>query len=391
MTSIYDLPKPSEQAFLRSQRLDKEIKNEIEQKGFLNFADFMALLLYHPGLGYYSAAETTIGKSGDFITAPTLTPLFAQCFGKQCQQILSTLSLKNIYEWGAGTGQFAADLLSELKRLDTLPEHYYIYEISDPLRLKQQALLKEKHPDFFKHIIWLYELPHELSGIVIANEVLDALPVNRFRITDEHIEELGVGVKDDQYIWQAIKPSSDLLLKEAIKIKQQFSLGPGFQSEINLHLDSFIAEILKNMREGIIFFVDYGYGSAEYYHPQRSQGTLATFYKHHRIDNPFLYPGLQDVTAHVDFTRVIEEAVKYEGELLGFTTQAAFLLSLGLLDLAALHEQALTEAEKFNLHHAIKLLTLPTEMGERIKVMAISKRLTLSLTGFHLKDRRRDL
>lgn len=391
MTSIYDLPDPDPAAILRSQALSAEIKKEIIKKGPLSFADFMALALYHPKLGYYNATPQPFGEDGDFITAPTLTPLFAQCFAKQCQQILPLLTMKHIYELGAGSGHFAQDLITELKALGTLPQHYYIYEVSDNLRKAQQHLLSCSHPDYFDRIIWLEDIPLDYTGIVIANEVLDAFPVHCFQVGDDKILERAVTFENDQYRWQNILPQSPLLAEKAENIRITYALPSGYQTEINLNLAPYLNQLFSGLREGIVFFIDYGYGQAEYYHPERKQGTLTSFYKHRQLQNPFLFPGLQDITAHVDFTRVIDEASNYQGQLLGFTTQAAFLLACGLMDLVAKAEQTMLPIEAFKLHQAVKLLTLPTEMGERVKVMAISKNITLALLGFRLQDRRRDL
>lgn len=373
-----------------SNALINFLRQEIDRHaGKLPFADFMEIVLYHPEWGYYNSKDMDIGKQGDFTTAPEISPLFAQCFAKQCVQIFLHLSQRTILELGAGTGRFAADLIEALKQLGYPPFHYYIYEISPSLRQKQQTYLKERHPDFYQHIKWLDQLPKQMEGVVIANEVLDALPVHRFRIEDDMITEACVAWNNG-FVWEYREPSP-LLSEKAQQIHAMYALENHYESEINLNMVPFLQSLFKAMQRGVILLVDYGYGREEYYHPQRNHGTLTCFHAHQSHDNPLIYPGLQDITAHVDFTRVAECAVDNDYSVTGYTTQAAFLLACGLLDLAAEAEKGLSPTEEFKLHHAIKTLTMPMEMGERVKVMALSKQLEIALLGFSFQDRRWDL
>jgi SAM-dependent MidA family methyltransferase len=368
------------------------IQQEIDQRGgHISFAAFMALALYHPQFGYYCQPSLELGKRGDFTTAPEISPLFAQCFAKQVAQIFQQLAQPAILELGAGTGRFAKDLLQALHGLGVLPTHYYIYEISATLRQKQQDLLKKTCPQWFDRIVWLEALPPSFTGVIIANEVLDALPVHCFTQTAAGILERCVAWENNQFVWQLCAPTTPLLFETGQRICQEYALPIGYKSEINLQLAPLLQSLLRLLTQGVILLADYGYGQREYYHPQRMEGTLTCFYQHHHHGNPLTLVGQQDITAHVDFTRVIECAAAEEGELMGYTSQASFLLACGLLDLAALEEAKLSPAAAFNLHQAIKLLTLPTEMGERVKVMAIGKNMHNPLLGFSLQDRRREL
>jgi SAM-dependent MidA family methyltransferase len=392
MTTIYDFPKPGCDELLRSKALSKCIRQEIDtQNGLISFATFMELALYHPEFGYYNADTFDLGKHGDFTTAPEISPLFAKCFARQVQQIHAHLGGASILELGAGTGRFANDLLKALEEAGCLPDYYYIYEISAGLRKKQFNYLKSSCPALLTRIKWIDALPENFVGTIIANEVLDALPVHRFRVENNLITEKCVGWEKEEFVWRIEKPRSEQLHDAASSLHELYAFPAGYESEINLQIHQLIPFITTSLKKGIILFADYGYGQPEYYRPERKQGTLTCFYKHRRHDDPLILPGLQDITSHVDFTRVIETATEHDCSLAGHTTQAAFLLSCGLLNLAEEEEKSLSQVDEFNLHHAVKLLTMPTEMGERIKVMALSKNITLPLMGFALQDRRRDL
>jgi SAM-dependent MidA family methyltransferase len=392
MKTYHDLAAPSETSLARSSALCAVIREKIQQhNGNITFADFMELALYHPLHGYYQRRDFALGKLGDFTTAPEISPLFAQCFARQCQQIFTMQTPATILELGAGTGRFALDLMSALETLKALPQHYFIYEVSTSLRQQQQALLQTERPDLLTKVEWLTELPQQFAGVVIANEVLDAIPFHCFEISGQHIMERMVATNQNEFIWQTDLPSSPLLHDEIKKLSEEYSLADGYQSEIHLPAMTLVRQLCEALTSGVILLADYGYGQREYYHPQRSQGSLACFYQHHLLANPFIYPGLMDITAHVDFTRVIETAAATGAQLAGFTTQSAFLLANGLLDIAAEQETQLTETAAFRMHQQIKVLTMPMEMGERVKMMALSKNFNSTLTGFTTLDRRRDL
>lgn len=391
MLSFYDLPTPNKDAIKRSLALTQYLKQEIDQYGALSFNQFMQAALYHPQWGYYNAPTFTLGKQGDFTTAAEMSPLYAQCFSTLCCQLFETPDFRNILEIGAGSGRFAYDLLSALEKKGCIPTHYYIYEISSSLRKKQQDFLRKTCPLFYKRILWLEKLPQNFSGFIIANEVLDALPVQCFYIENEEIKERKVTYENDQFTWEKTSPTTSLFTQEVMKIRQHCKLPQGYASEINLHLRAFIHPLAACLSQGVILFADYGYGQKEYYHLERHLGTMTCFYQHRRHNNPLILPGLQDITAHVDFTRVVDCAIQMDCALLGYTTQAGFLLDCGLMDYVTETEKHLNAHEQFTLHQIVKQLTLPTEMGECIKMMALSKKIEGPLVGFGLQDRRRDL
>lgn len=379
---------PIAQAY--SDKLSEIIRQEIIQAGgAITFARFMELALYAPGLGYYSAGQHKFGKDGDFVTAPEISSLFSQCVAQQCKQILSESGKGDILELGAGTGIFAKDLLLELEVLDSLPEHYFILEISAELRARQKQLLSLHCPHLLPRITWLDALPTTINGIIVANEMLDAMPVHCFSITHSGIQERCVTWNKDHFTWLLTAPTTPALTQSISLLLQEYALPEGYESEINLGLPTWIKSIAATLNRGIILLFDYGYGRAEYYHAERKMGTLMCYHQHQRYTDPFKQIGLQDITAHVDFTTVVETATTAGCTLAGYTIQATFLLNCHLLELA--QKKPITLIAQFNQIQAIKKLTLPSAMGELIKVMALSKNYTQELHGFPLPDRRRDL
>jgi SAM-dependent MidA family methyltransferase len=385
--SMATLPTPSDTALQYSQRLIDQIRQEIKAAGgYISFARFMELTLYAPGLGYYSAGSHKLGKHGDFITAPEISPLFAKCIAKQCQQVFTTLKNSSILEIGAGSGKLASELLLELERLQALPQKYFILEVSADLRDKQQVLLKDTCPHLFSRLCWLDHLPSQkMTGIILANEVMDALPSHVFQIENAVIKERCVAIENNKFIWKNTTPTTDEITKQVDALPL---LENGYTSEINLMLTPWIHSMADALDEGVILLFDYGYGRQEYYHPDRDAGTLMCYYQHQRHANPLELVGLQDITAHVDFTRVAESALDAGLLLAGYTTQAAFLLACGITEFVVDDADAVAQYQQ---SQAIKLLTLPSEMGEAIKVMALSKNYKLPLMGFALYDRRKDL
>lgn len=367
------LPVPQPMDHAQSDLLKQTIRQQIEKAGgVIPFAQFMALALYTPGLGFYMKNSVKFGTRGHFITAPEISPLFAHCIARQYQQ----LSLDSFLEIGAGSGQFAKDFLSELARLHRLPKHYFILEISPALREQQQKLLQD-----FSNVIWLETLPENFSGMIFANEVMDAFPVNCFCIAEEKMFERCVRLHEDNFQWSL----EETELRD--HIPQIKGITNKYYSEINLGIAPWIRTLANCLKQGVILLFDYGYGRTEYYHPDRSQGTLMCFYQHHMHEDPFMYPGLQDMTAHVDFTTVADSAIDAGLALSGYTTQAGFLLSAGLLE-CSLPENTI---EQYQHAQAIKKLTMPSQMGELIKVMALSKNSDEALLGFSLQDRRQHL
>lgn len=381
-TTFANLPMPDPVAQAHSKALVAEISHHIKKSGGkISFAEFMRLALYAPGLGYYSAGSQKFGKAGDFVTAPEISDLFGQCLARQCQQILTALPGGDILELGAGSGKLAADLLQALHEMNLLPSHYYILEISADLRVRQQIYLRQTCPFFINRIIWLDELPAEpLQGVIIANEVLDAMPVEQFKISKQGIQQCYITVQAEQFEYSWSEPQANL--REASQVlsnKLPEPLAIGYQSEVNLTLPGWIKSIEKSLKSGVILLIDYGFPNREYYHPARHMGTLMCHFRHHAHDNPLILCGLQDITAHVDFTLIAENAVKLGMQVSGFTTQAFFLVACGLLTLI---NEKLTTTEQLTISQQIKKLTLPTEMGELFKVMALSKNINCSLLGF---------
>lgn len=395
MTAIYDLPMPDSNDLERSSQLTRLIKQEISlNNGFIPFTRYMDLVLYHPTLGYYNSTSFTLGRDGDFTTAPEISPIFAQSVAHYFCAALKQFNQGNLLELGAGTGRFAGDALTTLQQLNCLPEHYFIYEPNIGLRQKQQQFIATHYPAQRRRIQWLDVMPSTFQGVIFANEVLDALPVHCFKIEDNDISERGVTWKNNQFQWACKHPASPLLAEQTLLLQKEFALPPGYESEINLTLSNLLQSLSNCLTRGVILFADYGYGRNEYYHPARNKGTLTCFYRHRHHADPFIFPGLQDITAHVDFTYLAEKSIENGLTLAGYTTQAGFLLDNKLTEIITTAEKNLDAAAAFQLHQTAKTLTMPTEMGERIKFMALIKQAKASdspLPGFALQDRRRDL
>lgn len=386
------LPDPSLEMLAHSKKLTAAICKEIAASGSIPFRRYMELALYAPGLGYYSAGLTKLGAKGDFVTAPEISPLFSRTLALQCEQILKTVENADILEFGAGNGVMAADLLLELEHRQCLPQHYYILEVSADLRQRQQTLLKQRLPQFYSRIQWLDQLPAKpFNGIILANEVLDAMPIQRLQLTSQQLNEYHVSYGNDQFIWQ-LQPIKQPELSKIIADYNIELLHDYYDVEINPLLPHWIQSLSKCLAQGAVFIIDYGFPRHEYYHPDRYQGTLMCHYQQRSHMNPLILTGLQDITAHVDFTAVAEAAIKNDFKVAGFTNQAAFLLSLGLLNLAELQLHTSDERQRLLINQQIQKLTSPAEMGELFKVMALTKNLaSIQLLGFSLHDQRRRL
>ncbi len=348
--------------------LKSHIIEKIRQSGGkMPFSEYMQMALYDPKLGYYTGYSHQLGRQGDFITAPELSPLFGQCIAKSIQAVL--LSLKNpvILEFGAGTGKLAKVILEQCKCI----ENYWIIEISPALKKQQQKTLEK----YLSQITWLDKLPEEkFEGVILANEVMDAFPVTKFCLKNNIIYEYYVAEKNGCLEWHLDIPSS----VEIISFVNNLALASPYSSEINFAIKPWIKSLSHSLKSGVILLFDYGFPRHEFYHPDRHEGTLMCHYQHQSNTDPFYLPGLQDITAHVDFTFVAESALEANLEVRGYTSQAAFLLESGILDFACHHED----------NNAIKMLTLPGQMGELFKVMALSKNNDLPILGFELHDRR---
>ena len=375
------LPQPTPEAQAHSNRLRDLIHQDISaQGGWIPFSRFMELALYAPGLGYYSAGARKFGAAGDFVTAPELSPLFGRTLARQVAEIMAQ-STPQVMELGAGSGKLAVDILGELERLDCLPDQYAILEVSADLRERQQALVQQCLPHLAQRVHWLDALPDSINGALIANEVLDALPVHLVRWTGERIVERGVASAAENFIWQERLLETPALLQAA----QGISVPGNYLSEISLASPGLVGSLSERLQLGVLLLIDYGFGAREYYHPQRSQGTLMCHYRHYAHDDPFFLPGLQDITAHVDFTAVAESAIDSGAHLLGYTTQAHFLINCGITDL--LRETSTENLRDYlPLSSQLQKLTSPAEMGELFKVMALGKGLDAPLCGFASGD-----
>ncbi|MDA9271801.1 SAM-dependent methyltransferase [bacterium] len=364
------------------------IKSRIQQQGPIPFVEFMQQALYAPNLGYYSANLQKLGLGGDFITAPELTPLFGQTLAKQCQQILNSVKAPVIFEFGAGSGQLCVDLLTQLECLDCLPQAYYILEVSGNLKARQQALIKQRIPHLANRVTWLSQWPTTaFNGVVIANEVLDAMPVHRFLQTQTGLLESYITLDDHSALLECFKPCTHPRLQTHVQTVLPADRYP-YQSEVNLFMNDWLRQCYTMLNQGVVLIMDYGFPRHEYYHPDRRDGTLMCHYQHKAHANPLLHVGEQDITAHVDFTHVADAAHTAGFHVTGYTNQASFLLANGLLDLlAALSD----ERYRMRSQQAVKQLLQPNEMGELFKVIALSKKLDLALTGFQLNDKRASL
>lgn len=370
-------PDPDPAAEAHSARLAEMITAEVRASGSVPFSRFMELALYAPGLGYYSAGATKFGAAGDFITAPELGPLFAECVAQATAPVLAALGANaDVVELGGGSGVFARDVLVRLAALDALPARYRILEPSADLRERQRDLLADALPaPLFARVEWLDGPPQSAwRGVLFANEVLDALPTPRFVIRAGEVMEEHVGVDGDGGFHVLERPA-DALLTAAVR-HAEADLGrrfdEGYRSELLPQLPYWIQAVGGLIEAGAMLFVDYGYPRGEYYLPERRDGTLVCHYRHRAHADPFFRPGLQDLTAFVDFTALAEAGTRAGFDLSGYCAQAAFLLNNGLVERLEAR-QGLPEAERHRFSLEAKRLTLPGEMGERFQVMGFER------------------
>ncbi len=384
--SLGELPQPDQAAQLASDALMVMIRDEIaEAGGVISFARFMELALYAPGLGYYSGGSRKFGEGGDFITAPELSPLFSRCVARQCAQILQQLENRELLEFGAGSGVMAAEILAELERLEQLPQHYFIMELSGELRQRQHETISARVPHLLDRVVWLDVLPASFCGVILGNEVLDAMPVHRFIAAQGVAREVGVTWRDGQFA-DALQEKSAAAVTAALDaLLSEMPLGDSYRSEINIAAQEWIVTLAQLLDAGAILLIDYGFPRHEYYHPQRSEGTLMCHYRHRSHGDPYRFIGLQDITAHVDFTAIAEAAHDHGLHVAGYASQASFLLACGLLEMAAEPSDVRGQVERAS---QIKRLVQTEEMGELFKVLALTRRIDGPLLGFTLRDER---
>lgn len=363
--------------------------------GWLSFERYMDLALYAPGLGYYSAGAHKLGAGGDFTTAPEVSCLFGACVARQCAELLGALGGGSILEIGAGSGRLAVDVLRRLDTLGRLPDTYWILEVSADLRERQRRRLEECLPDLIGRIRWLDQPPEfPFDGVILANEVLDALPVARFRWSASGAEELGVviasGSAGARFAWEG-RPARRTLADTCRRLNLAGGgWDEGYVSEYCPSLTAWTETVTRALRTGAVLWFDYGLPRSQYYLPERYDGTLLCHFQHRAHDNPFLYPGLQDITAWVDFTSLAEASRPAGFALAGFTTQSYFLAGLKVDQ--EMQVMAGDDANRFaRLANEARQLMLPGEMGERFKAMAWLRGLDLPLSGFALQDLRHTL
>ena len=367
------------------------LREQIAVAGWLSFERFMEMALYAPGLGYYSAGAHKLGSGGDFTTAPELSRLFGGCVARQCAEILDALGGGSILEIGAGSGRLAADILLRLETLGALPDRYWILEISADLRERQRSHLARHLPHLLERVHWLDQPPKaSFDGVVLANEVLDALPVTRFRWYRDRVEELGVVIDDGRFTWEP-RPASPAVAEACQRLaKAGGGWDDGYVSEYCPRLIAWTHSVTHSLRTGAVLWFDYGLPRSQYYLPERHEGTLLCHFRHRAHGDPFLYPGLQDITAWVDYT-LLAEACRAAGfALTGFTTQSHLLAGLKIDQ--EMQVIAGDDANQFaRLANQARQLMLPGEMGERFKAMAWLRGLDLPLSGFSLQDLRHTL
>ena len=366
------------------ERMHALIEAEIEAcGGSIPFSRYMEIALYAPGLGYYRAGWRTFGAEGDFVTASEVSPLFARAVARQVEQALSLIGARDVIEIGAGSGRMAAQML-----IDLVPRggvRYRILELSGALAARQRETIAERAPDALASVDWLDSLPEPgCRAVVLANEVLDALPVERFEVTAGGVFVHCVGIDAGKPAWCA-RPAEPWLAEAVEEIQHAlgFRLPVGYVSEIGPTRSAWVASIAERMECGLLLLMDYGFPRRELYHPDRRDGTLRCHFRHRRHDDPLVACGLQDITAHVDFTAMAHASGL---DVAGFTTQSEFLLGCGLLDLCS--DVDPESAEFVRLTARIKRLTLPGEMGEAIKVMALTRGIDAPLIGFTGRDHR---
>jgi SAM-dependent MidA family methyltransferase len=382
------LPQPDADSAKHSQRVADWIHDRIAKSGgSVSFAEFMQHALYAPGLGYYAAGAAKFGAAGDFVTAPEVSAVFGRVLARQCAEVLAATGGGSILEFGAGSGKLALDILRALQDLDALPARYDIVEVSADLVERQQRRVRQQLPKLASRVRWLTELPRDHVGVVIANEVLDALPVERFLCTETGVRQLRVESDNGQFC-MTDAPAPAYLRAAVMRIEADLGdrLPPGFVSEVSPGLAGWLGDVAASMHRGVALLFDYGLSRREVYAPERSGGWLRCHFRHHAHNNPLILAGIQDVTAWVDFTAVAEAAVAAGLDVIGYAPQAQFLLGGGL-DLELQGFASLPTETQIELSGQVKILTLPDEMGENFKCMALRCGDVPVPSAFQLADR----
>jgi len=371
-----ELPLPDKTSMMHSARLVETIIARIDdQGGLIGFDEYMRMALHEPGLGYYSAATPKFGAAGDFVTAPEISPLFGYCLAQQAGALFAQGCKAQILEFGAGSGKLCAQILSSLAAV----EHYQILDLSAELKQRQQQYLRDQlSGELFHKIEWLSGLPADFDGIVLANEVLDAMPVHILQKQGDWLE-LGVGYDGQSFTWQSFMPDKPAL--DAIRFIEARlgELPDNYCSELNLNYAPWLNALAQSCKRSVVLIIDYGYEQAHYYHPARNRGSLICHYQHRVHNDPLIYPGLQDITAFVDFDACADAAERAGFELTGLVSQGQFLLANGLLEEARRQAQNCNSVAQLAISQQVQTLSLPQEMGEKFKVLALQKNLALKM------------
>jgi SAM-dependent MidA family methyltransferase len=382
------LPEPTPAERERAEAVAAVLRERMAAAGgALPFDQYMRIALYEPGLGYYVGGRERLGRGGDFVTAPELTPFFGYTVAGQVVDLLARAGGGDVVEAGAGSGALAIQVLAELERLGSLPARYRILEVSPDLRERQRRTIERALPHLLERVEWLDDFPGApWDGVLVANELLDSLPVHRVRVTDTGVAELYVAPGEDGFQWQE-GPLSDPVIGE--RLGDPGALPAGMETEVGLEAAAWAARAGEQLRRGGVLFLDYGHPAAELYSPERYGGTLMCHYRHRAHSDPFFLPGVQDLTAHVDFSAVATAARAAGLEVAGFAAQAQFLVNLGLTYRVEeyLAGGGVSEEEQIQLATALKQLTLPQGMGESFKALLLTKDVEGPFPGFRQGDR----
>jgi SAM-dependent MidA family methyltransferase len=373
--SLDELP-ISETAKSIQRQLSEVIESSIAQSnGQIKFSEYLRQALYTPALGYYQNELQTFGERGDFVTAPEMGRLFAACIANSLVKVFSSAQRDHsILELGAGTGALAAELLNNLAEKDALPDRYMILEPSGSLQQLQQQQIAKTDPAIQSIVEWVTRLPNAFDGVILANEVVDAIPFERVCCVDQRWVLMGVSQLNGEFTNSLMdNEEPQYLPPELVRLMESGEVVEGYTTEYRPQAKAWLKSLTDSLNSGAILLVDYGYTASEYYHPQRASGTLSCFIRHHQHDNPFRFIGLQDITAHVDFTALARAAVDCNLDVSGFTSQAGFLLENGVAELAESQAKRLSDEQRYQLSQQMQKLLMPGQMGEVIKAILLTK------------------
>lgn len=384
------LAAPDRAAQQHSDKLKQQITDAIsEQGGWISFADYMQHCLYQPGLGYYSAGSHKLGPAGDFTTAPETSSLFGRALATHIADAGAQLENYEVLEFGAGSGRLALAVLEQLARLNCLPQRYLILETSADLQQRQQQLIARENPALASRVAWLSTMPEHFTGVILANEVADAMPVHLLTFTENNVSEQGVSVEHDEFIWQSRPVQISRLKQKASQIRTCIGNQP-YMTEVSLAAEDWLKTVADSLQQGAVFIIDYGYAMEEYFRPDREQGTLRCYYRHQAHDNPLLLPGLQDITAHVNFTALADCALTAGLDIDGFHEQSDFLLAGDITQISAELEQQSDTLSWLKHSSDLKQLLMPGAMGHQFKVLSLSRGMGV-FPRLQLADRRYQL